>query len=215
MIANKVLVFSNQVFRITVVKQHLISPSDNCKTLLRLPLVVDCYFREPKKSIISVSNHLLRIQIQMNRVGSFYHFMVPNFILVNSSALFVTIFSDTPNLEEMNLPAKQADAALAEQPDKMSHCSGAGSSQSVSQLENESGACSIHDTLNTHMHSVPNSNLKHETRKRVAFVAVGNPRVPGAAAETKSSEINKKQRLDMISHASVDSGLYNKLLGRL
>ncbi|RCV19742.1 hypothetical protein SETIT_3G409500v2 [Setaria italica] len=122
------------------------------------------------------------------------------------------VSEDTLNLEETNLPAKQADAALAEQPDKMNHCSGAGGSQSGRQLEKESGACSVPDTLNTCMHSVPHSNLKHETRKRVAFVAVGNPKVPGAASETKSSEVNKKQRLNMISHTSVESGLYNKLL---
>ena len=121
-------------------------------------------------------------------------------------------FSDTPNLEETNRPAKQADAAMAEQPDNMNQCSGAGGSESGRQLENESGACSVPDTLSTRMHSVPHLNLKHETRKRVAFVAVGNPKVSSAASETKSSEVNKKQRLDMISHASVESGLYSKLL---
>ncbi|RLN36430.1 uncharacterized protein C2845_PM03G02300 [Panicum miliaceum] len=121
------------------------------------------------------------------------------------------VSEDTPNLEETNRPGKQEDAALAEQPDKMNHCSGAGGSESGRQLENESGACSVPDTLSTRMHSVPNLNLKHETRKRVAFVAVGNPKVPSAASET-SSDVNKKQRLDMISHTSVESGLYSKLL---
>ncbi|OEL25312.1 hypothetical protein BAE44_0013663, partial [Dichanthelium oligosanthes] len=140
--------------------------------------------------------------------------MVSNFksIIVNSIALFVAIFSDTPNLEEMNRPAKQADTAVDEQPDKMNYCSGAGGSQSARQLENESGACSVPDILSARMHSVPHMNLKHETRKRVAFVAVGNPKVPGAASETKSSEVNKKQRLDMISHTPVESELYSKLL---
>lgn len=140
--------------------------------------------------------------------------MVSNFknILVNTIALFVAIFSDTSNLEETNIPAKQADAAPAEQPDKMNHCSGAGGSQSGMQLENESGVYSVPDTLSTRMHSVPHLNLKHETGKRVAFIAVGNPKVSGAASEMKSSEVNKKQRLDMISHPSVESGLYSKVL---
>ncbi|PUZ55781.1 hypothetical protein GQ55_5G240200 [Panicum hallii var. hallii] len=117
------------------------------------------------------------------------------------------ISEDTPNFEETNQTAKQAGAAAADQPDKMNHCSDAGGSQSGRQLENESGACSVPDTLSTRIHSVPHLNLKHETRKRVAFVAVGNPKVPGAASETKSSEVNKKQRLDMISQTSVESGL--------
>ncbi|KAG0536114.1 hypothetical protein BDA96_03G036800 [Sorghum bicolor] len=52
---------------------------------------------------------------------------------------------------------------------------------------------------------------QHETLK-VAFVAVGNPEVTGAALETKSSEVNKKQRLDTISPSNIQSGLYNKLL---
>jgi hypothetical protein len=120
--------------------------------------------------------------------------------------IFVAIFSDTPNFEETNQTAKQAGAAAADQPDKMNHCSDAGGSQSGRQLENESGACLVPDTLSTRIHSVPHLNLKHETRKRVAFVAVGNPKVPGAASETKSSEVNKKQRLDMISQTSVESG---------
>ncbi|CAN6211191.1 unnamed protein product [Urochloa humidicola] len=120
------------------------------------------------------------------------------------------VSEDTSNLEETNCPVK--DAALTEQPDKVNHCSGAGGSQSGRQLENETGACSVPDNLSTRMHSVPHPNLKHETRKRVAFIAVGNPKVPGAASETKSSEVNKKQRLDMISQATVESGLYNKLL---
>ncbi|XP_025800314.1 uncharacterized protein LOC112880062 isoform X5 [Panicum hallii] len=117
------------------------------------------------------------------------------------------ISEDTPNFEETNQTAKQAGAAAAEQPDKMNHCSDAGGSQSGRQLENESGACSVPDTLSTRIHSVPHLNLKHETRKRVAFVAVENPKVLGAASETKSSEVNKKQRLDMISQTSVESGL--------
>jgi hypothetical protein len=145
----------------------------------------------------------------LNRVHSFFiivwclttkAFLLPPLI-------FVAIFSDTPNFEETNQTAKQAGAAAADQPDKMNHCSDAGGSQSGRQLENESGACSVPDTLSTRMHSVPHLNLKHETRKRVAFVAVGNPKVPGAASETKSSEVNKKQRLDMISQTSVESGL--------
>ncbi|CAN6196526.1 unnamed protein product [Urochloa humidicola] len=116
---------------------------------------------------------------------------------------------DSPNLEETNCLAK---AAQAEQPDKMNNCSDAGGSQSGRQLENESGTCSVPDDLSTRMHSVSHPNIKHETRKRVAFIAVGNPKVPGAVSETKSSEVNKKQRLDMISQASIESELYNKLL---
>ncbi|RLM85596.1 uncharacterized protein C2845_PM04G20560 [Panicum miliaceum] len=124
------------------------------------------------------------------------------------------VSEDTPNFEETNQTAKQAGAAAAEQPDKMNHCSDAGGSQSGRQLENESGACSVPDTLSTRIHSVPHLNLKHETRKRVAFVAVGNPKVPGAASETKSSEVNKKQRLDMISQTSVESGLRRNMRTR-
>ncbi|KAF8694928.1 hypothetical protein HU200_038033 [Digitaria exilis] len=118
---------------------------------------------------------------------------------------------DTPNLE-MQSPAKQADTIVAEQPDKTNHCSVAGCSRNERQLENESGACSVPDTLSTRVHSIPHLNLKHETRKRVAFVAVGKPKVPGAASETKSSEINKKPRVGMVSQTSVESGLYSKFL---
>jgi hypothetical protein len=108
--------------------------------------------------------------------------------------------------EGTNSPANQPDAALAEQPDKMIHCNDAGDSQRGRQLENENSACSVPNALSTREH------LKPETRKRVAFVAVGNPKVTGAASETKSSEVNKKQRLDMISPSNIQSGLYNKLL---
>nr|CAB3463670.1 unnamed protein product [Digitaria exilis] len=117
---------------------------------------------------------------------------------------------NTPNLET-HLPTKPADTIVAGQPDKMNRCSDAGCSQSERQLENESGACSVPETLST-VHSVPHLNLKHETRKRVAFVAVGKPKVLGAASETKSSEVNKKPRLNMISQTSVESGLYSKFL---
>ncbi|KXG35965.1 uncharacterized protein LOC8058968 isoform X2 [Sorghum bicolor] len=116
------------------------------------------------------------------------------------------ISEDMKSLEGTNSPASQPDAALAEQSDKMIHCNDAGDTQSGRKLENESGACSVPDTLSTHEH------LKPETRKRVAFVAVGNPKVTGADSETKSSEVNKKQRLDMISPSNIQSRLYNKLL---
>ena len=71
-------------------------------------------------------------------------------------------------LEGTNSPASQPDAALAEQPDKMIHSSDVGGFHSRRQLENKSGSCSVPDTLSTREH------LKPETRKRVAFVAVGN-----------------------------------------
>nr|CAB3459965.1 unnamed protein product [Digitaria exilis] len=117
---------------------------------------------------------------------------------------------DTPNLETHS-PTKPADTIEAGKPDKMNRSSDAGCSQSERQLENESGACSVPETLST-VHSVPHLNLKHETRKRVAFVAVGKPKVLGAASETKSSEVNKKPRLNMISQTSEESGLYSKFL---
>ncbi|ONM56194.1 uncharacterized protein [Zea mays] len=116
------------------------------------------------------------------------------------------ISEDMKILEETNLPDRQTDTALAEQPDKMIHCNDAGDSQKGRQLENESSARLVPDTLSTRKH------LKPESRKRVAFVAVGNSKVTGAASEIKSSEVNKKQRLDMISPSNIQSGLYNKLL---
>ncbi|KAF8667155.1 hypothetical protein HU200_053344 [Digitaria exilis] len=120
------------------------------------------------------------------------------------------VSEDTPNLETHS-PTKPADTIEAGKPDKMNRSSDAGCSQSERQLENESGACSVPETLST-VHSVPHLNLKHETRKRVAFVAVGKPKVLGAASETKSSEVNKKPRLNMISQTSEESGLYSKFL---
>ncbi|XP_062193953.1 uncharacterized protein LOC133897296 isoform X1 [Phragmites australis] len=123
------------------------------------------------------------------------------------------LFSEVmENLEETNCSAKP-DAFQAEQLGKMNHCSDDGGSQSGRQLENESGACSVPDTISTHVHSVPHLDFKPETRKRVAFVAVGNPKVTGTASETKSSEVNKKQRLNMIPHTTVASGdLFSKSL---
>lgn len=100
MIANKVLVFNNQVFRITAMMQRLISPLDNCKTPFRLPLVVNCYLGNQTQVYFQYRT----VCYAFNWTGSvlFYHFMVSNFksILVNSIALFVAIFSDTLNLEE-------------------------------------------------------------------------------------------------------------------
>uniref|UniRef100_A0A0A9FSH1 Uncharacterized protein n=1 Tax=Arundo donax TaxID=35708 RepID=A0A0A9FSH1_ARUDO len=119
------------------------------------------------------------------------------------------------NLEEMNCLAKQSDTALKVQPDIMNHCSDSGGPQSGRQLENESCACSVPDTLSTRVHSVPQLDLKlkPETRKRVAFVTVGNPKVTCVASERKSSEVNKKQRVDMMPHTTVESGdLFRKFL---
>ncbi|WVZ65473.1 hypothetical protein U9M48_014828 [Paspalum notatum var. saurae] len=119
------------------------------------------------------------------------------------------ISEDMRNQEETSCPDNQPDTTLLVQPDKLIRCSDAGDSRSERQLENGSNANSVHDNISTHVH------LKPENKKRVAFVAVGNPKVTGTDSETiqtKSSEVHKKQRLDMISPTDVRSGLYNKFL---
>ncbi|TVU08820.1 hypothetical protein EJB05_42235 [Eragrostis curvula] len=104
------------------------------------------------------------------------------------------------SLEETN---SQPDDDLVEHPDKMNHCSDAGAPQSGRQLENENNAASS-DTLSTHAPSA-HLDVKPETKKRVAFIAVGNPKVTATSSETKSSEVNKKQRLE-------SGDLFRKLL---
>ncbi|KAJ1290296.1 hypothetical protein BS78_02G232500 [Paspalum vaginatum] len=116
------------------------------------------------------------------------------------------VSEDMRNQEETSSPDNQPDTTMLVQPDKVIRCSDAGDSRSGRQLENGSSSNSVPDNINTHVH------LKPETKKRVAFVAVGNPKVTGTDSEIKSSEVHKKQRLDMISPTNVRSGLYSKFL---
>ncbi|KAL6655286.1 hypothetical protein ACP70R_006112 [Stipagrostis hirtigluma subsp. patula] len=118
------------------------------------------------------------------------------------------VSEEVENLEETNPSAKQSDASLTEQPDKINRCSNVGGPQSGRQLENEKSAISLPDTLSTPV-SVPHLDLKPEKRKRVAFITVGKPKVTATPSETKSSEANKKLKLDSLAESG---GLLSKFL---
>lgn len=113
------------------------------------------------------------------------------------------VSEEKEKLEESNSPAKQPDAALANQ-QVTSHCSIAEDSQSGRQLVNENNSSSLPDTLATHVHSTPCPDLKPETRKRVAFIAVGNPKVAVRPSGTRSSIVNKMQRVDVIPQTTTE-----------
>jgi hypothetical protein len=122
-------------------------------------------------------------------------------------------FSEMKTLEEMNSPGKQPDAAPVEHPDKVNHCSDAGASQTARQLENENNAAdSLADTLSTPASLVPHLDVKPVTKKRVAFITVGNPKVIATHVETRSPEVNKKQRFDMVPDTAESGDLYRKFM---
>ncbi|KAK3133764.1 hypothetical protein QOZ80_6AG0540710 [Eleusine coracana subsp. coracana] len=115
-------------------------------------------------------------------------------------------------VEETNSPRKQPDIVLVEHPDKVNNCSDAGASSTGRQLENENNAACSLDTLSTPASSFTRLDIKPVTKKRVAFIAVGKPKVTATPSETKLSEVNKKQRLDVVPRTAVESGeLFRKL----
>ncbi|GJN33539.1 hypothetical protein PR202_gb22150 [Eleusine coracana subsp. coracana] len=131
---------------------------------------------------------------------------------VNCIAIFVAKFSEMKTVEETNSPRKQPDIVLVEHPDKVNNCSDAGASSTGRQLENENNAACSLDTLSTPASSFTRLDIKPVTKKRVAFIAVGKPKVTATPSETKLSEVNKKQRLDVVPRTAVESGeLFRKL----
>ncbi|GJM98347.1 hypothetical protein PR202_ga15348 [Eleusine coracana subsp. coracana] len=119
---------------------------------------------------------------------------------------------ETKTVEETNSPRKQPDVVLVEHPDKVNNCSDAGASSTGRQLENENNAACSLDTLSTPASSFTRLDIKPVTKKGVAFIAVGKPKVTATPSETKLSEVNKKQRLDVVPRTAVESGeLFRKL----
>ncbi|GJM88072.1 hypothetical protein PR202_ga04096 [Eleusine coracana subsp. coracana] len=133
-------------------------------------------------------------------------------LFVNYIAIFAAKFSETKTLEETNSLGKQPDPLLVEHPDKVNHCSDAGASSTERQPENENNAARSLGTLSTPASSVTRLDVKPVTKKRVALIAVGKPKVTATPSETKLSEVNKKQRLDVAPYSAVESGeLFRKL----
>ena len=110
------------------------------------------------------------------------------------------------SLDGANTPAKQQhDASLADQPDKPTHCSDAGDSHSGRQLPNDQNAPS--SLLGRPGAApAPRRDVKPDTRKRVAFIAVGKTKVTVTPPET-SSVVTKKQRGDTIRQTTIDPAL--------
>uniref|UniRef100_J3MYZ0 Nucleolus and neural progenitor protein-like N-terminal domain-containing protein n=1 Tax=Oryza brachyantha TaxID=4533 RepID=J3MYZ0_ORYBR len=117
------------------------------------------------------------------------------------------VSEDIENAEGWNSPTKQPDAILANQPET-THLHHEEDSQSSRQLVNDNGSDSLSDPLATNVHLTPCPDVKPETKKRVAFIAVGNSKVTASSIGTTST---KKQRLDVIPHATAEpEDLYGK-----
>uniref|UniRef100_A0A0E0IM22 Nucleolus and neural progenitor protein-like N-terminal domain-containing protein n=1 Tax=Oryza nivara TaxID=4536 RepID=A0A0E0IM22_ORYNI len=127
-----------------------------------------------------------------------------------SAVLYETlgqVSEDMENAEGLNSPMKLPDATLANQPEK-THCHRDEDSQSRRQLVNDNNSNSLSDAVATHVHSTPCPDVKPETKKRVAFIAVGNPK---ATASSIGTTLTKKQRLDVIPRATAEpEDLYGK-----
>jgi hypothetical protein len=63
---------------------------------------------------------------------------------------------------------------------------------------------SLPGTLTAPVHLTPRAEVKPDTRKRVAFIAVGKPKVTVTRPETTSSKVTKKQRVDTIPPVTAD-----------
>uniref|UniRef100_N1QV23 Nucleolus and neural progenitor protein-like N-terminal domain-containing protein n=1 Tax=Aegilops tauschii TaxID=37682 RepID=N1QV23_AEGTA len=116
------------------------------------------------------------------------------------------VSEETENLDGANTPAKQQHASLADQPDKATHCGDAGDSQSGRQLPNDENT--LRSLLGTPAAApAPRRDVvKPDTRKRVAFIAVGKTKVTVTPPET-SSVVTKKQRVDTIRQTTTDPAL--------
>jgi hypothetical protein len=103
--------------------------------------------------------------------------------------------------------AMQQHATLADQPDKAILCGDVGDSHTGRQLPNEDSTGVLPGALAAPVHLTPRTDVKPDTRKRVAFIAVGKPKVTVTRPETTSLEVTKKQRVDIIPHATADRAL--------
>uniref|UniRef100_A0A453KZ69 Nucleolus and neural progenitor protein-like N-terminal domain-containing protein n=1 Tax=Aegilops tauschii subsp. strangulata TaxID=200361 RepID=A0A453KZ69_AEGTS len=109
------------------------------------------------------------------------------------------------NLDGANTPAKQQQTSLADQPDKATHCGDAGDSLSGRQLPNDQNTPG--SLLGTPPAApTPRRDAKPDTRKRVAFIAVGKTKVTVTPPET-SSVVTKKQRVYTIRQTTTDPAL--------
>ncbi|EMS57026.1 hypothetical protein TRIUR3_06551 [Triticum urartu] len=116
------------------------------------------------------------------------------------------VSEEMENLDGANTPAKQQHVSLADQPDKATHCGDAGDSQSGRQLPNDENT--PRSLLGTPAAApAPRRDVvKPDTRKRVAFIAVGKTKVTVTPPET-SSVVTKKQRVDTIRQTTIDPAL--------
>ena len=115
--------------------------------------------------------------------------------------------SEMENFDGSNSPAKQQHASQADQQDKAIHCSDAGDSHSRKQLRNEDSMSSIPSAHPFPVHLTARTDVKSDTRKRVAFIAVGKSKVTVTRPETTSLEVTKKQRVEGIPHTTADPAL--------
>lgn len=111
------------------------------------------------------------------------------------------VSEEMENIDGLNSQAKQDHASLADQQDKAIHCGDAGDSHSRRQLPNDLAPHPVP------VHLIPRTDVKPDTRKRVAFIAVGKTKVTVTRPETTSSEVIKKQRVEAIPHTTADPAL--------
>jgi len=117
------------------------------------------------------------------------------------------VSEEMEKLDGSNSPAKQQHASLADQPDKAIHHGHAGDSHSGRQSPDENTMGTLSDGLTAPVpvpvpvRLAPRTEVKPDTKKRVAFIAVGKPKVTVTRPETISSVVTKKQRVDIIPHA--------------
>ncbi|XP_044396544.1 uncharacterized protein [Triticum aestivum] len=115
------------------------------------------------------------------------------------------VSEEMENLDGANTPAKQQQTSLADQPDKATHCGDAGDSLSGRQLPNDQNTPG--SLLGTPPAApTPRRDAKPDTRKRVAFIAVGKTKVTMTPPET-SSVVTKKQRVYTIRQITTDPAL--------
>ncbi|KAM0833257.1 hypothetical protein ACQ4PT_064371 [Festuca glaucescens] len=127
----------------------------------------------------------------------------------DSAIQYETLGPVTEEMEKIdvpNSPAKQQHGSLADEPDEAIHCGDAGDSHSGRQSPDENTTAPLPDALAAPVavHSTPRREVKPDTRKRVAFIAVGKPKVTVTRPETTSSIVTKKQRVDIIPPATAD-----------
>ncbi|XP_048530944.1 uncharacterized protein LOC125509926 isoform X2 [Triticum urartu] len=116
------------------------------------------------------------------------------------------VSEEMEDLDGANTPAKQHHTSLADHPDEATHCGDAGDSHSGRQLPNDQHTPG--SLLGTPAAApTPRRDVKPDTRKRVAFIAVGKTKVTVTPPETSSSVVAKKQRVDTISQTAADPAL--------